>query len=279
MRNLIAFLKRFQIFLVFLALQITALSFYFTYFYFPRSQYLTTASFVNGKILSVRNDVTKQLNLSKTNSKLQANNLRLLKKVPQSFIQIEKNVVKINDTIYHQQYEYIAGTVINSTVDKTNNYFTINIGSIQGVKPGMGVFSDNGIVGVIHNTSEHFSVIKTVLTDNINIDVIIQPIGLFGLLKWDHRDARYGTVAGISNDLKIKKWSKVYTKGGSGIYPRGILVGRVAELIAVEGEAFWDVKVKFSENYQSLQKVYVVRNLLLDEQSKLESSIPKEEDK
>jgi len=279
MRNLFAFLKRFQIFLVFLVLQITALSFYFTYFYFPRSQYLTTASAINGKILTVRNDITKQLNLSKTNRTLQASNLRLMKKLPQSFIQIEKNVVKINDTIYHQQYEYVAGTVINSTINKTNNYFTINIGSIQGIKPGMGVFSDNGIVGVIHNTSEHFSVIKTVLTENINIDVIIQPIGLFGLLKWDHRDARYGTVAGISNDLKIKKWSKVYTKGGSGIYPRGILVGRVAELVAVEGEAFWDVRVKFSENYQSLQKVYVVRNLLLDEQKKLESSIPKEKEK
>jgi rod shape-determining protein MreC len=276
MRNLFAFLKRFQIFLVFAALQITALSFYFTYFYFPRSQYLTTASNINGKIFTIRNDITKQLNLSKTNKALHANNLRLMKKIPQSFIQIEKTVFKINDTIYHQQYEYIAGTVINSTIDKTNNYFTVNIGSTQGIKPGMGVFSDNGIVGVIHNTSEHFSVIKTVLTENINVDVIIQPIGLFGLLKWDHRDARYGTVAGISNDLKIKKWSKVYTKGGSGIYPRGILVGRVAELIAVEGEAFWDVRVKFSENYQSLQKVYVVRNLLLEEQKKIESSIPKE---
>ncbi len=276
MRNLIAFLKRFQIFLVFAGLQIVALSLYFTFFSFPRSQYLTTASGITGSIMSVRNDITKQFNLGKTNYTLQQKNVELMGKMPSSFIKIQKNVYKIDDTLYQQQYEYIAGTVINSTVDKVNNYFTINIGSKQGVEPGMGVISDKGVVGVIHNTSAHFSVIKTVLTENINIDVTIQPIGEFGLLKWDHKDARHGTVTGISNDLKIKKWSKVYTKGGSGIYPRGLLVGRVEKSEAVEGEAFWHVKVLFSEDYRSLQKVYVVRNLLQTEQKELEALIPKD---
>lgn len=276
MRNLIAFLKRFQIFLIFAALQVIALSLYFTFFAFPRSQYLTTASHVAGTVLKVRNDVTKHLNLSETNKSLHRKNKELMERMPETFIRMDNKVVKIDDTVYHQQYEYIMGTVINSTVDKANNYFTINIGSANGVKPGMGVFSDNGVVGVIHNTSEHFSVIKSVLTDNINIDVMIEPIGLFGLLKWDHSDARHGTIAGISNDLRIKKWSKVYTRGGSGIYPRGILVGRVQNLKAVEGEAFWDVEVLFSEDYRSLQKVYVVKNLLKVEQQKLEESIPEE---
>lgn len=276
MRNLIAFLKRFQIFLIFAALQVIALSLYFNFFAFPRSQYLTTASNVAGTVLKVRNDVTKHLNLSETNKSLHRKNKELMERMPETFIRMDNKVVKIDDTVYHQQYEYIMGTVINSTVDKANNYFTINIGSANGVKPGMGVFSDNGVVGVIHNTSEHFSVIKSVLTDNINIDVMIEPIGLFGLLKWDHSDARHGTIAGISNDLRIKKWSKVYTRGGSGIYPRGILVGRVQNLKAVEGEAFWDVEVLFSEDYRSLQKVYVVKNLLKVEQQKLEESIPEE---
>jgi len=276
MRNLIAFLKRFQIFLVFAGLQVIALSLYISFFSFPRSQYLTSASQISGTIYSWRNDITKQLDLSRTNDSLQRKIVELLEKQPDSFMRIDRTQVKINDTIFHQQYEYIPGTVINSTVDKPNNYFTIDIGKLQGVKPGMGVISDDGVVGVIHNVSDHYAVIKTVLTENINIDVIIQPIGLFGLLKWGQNDARHGIITGISNDLKIKKWSKVYTKGGSGIYPRGILLGRVEKLESVEGEAFWDVKVKFSEDYRSLQKVYVVRNLLLEEQQSLEGSIPKE---
>ena len=82
-----------------------------------------------------------------------------------------------------QQYEYIPGIIINSSCNKRNNFFTLNIGKKQGVKRGMGVFSDNGIVGVIHNVSDHYSVIKSVLTQSINVDVIIESSGAFGLLK------------------------------------------------------------------------------------------------
>ncbi len=274
MRNLTAFLKRFQVFLVFAGLQVIALSLYFSFFAFPRSQYFTTASNVAGTVLSWRNDVTKQLTLSKTNKKLQKSNKQLLEQVPRNFVKIQRHLYSIDDTLYKQKYEYIEGSVISSTVDKTNNYFTIDIGTRQGVKPGMGVISDNGVVGVIHNCSAHFSVIKTVLTDDINIDITIKPIGLNGLLKWDHRDARYGNLTGISNDQKIKKWSKVYTRGSSGIYPSGILIGKVATLKPVEGEAFWDVRILFTEDYRSLQSVYVVRNLMLEEQKELESQIP-----
>lgn len=276
MRNLIAFLRRFQIFLVFAGLQIVALSLYFSFFAFPRSQYLTTASTVTGTILSVRNDVMKQLNLSKTNDILQKRNKKLMEQLPQSFMRIDRETVKINDTLFKQQYQYISATVINSTVEKRNNYFTIDVGRRQGVQVGDGVFSDKGVVGVIHNCSEHYAVVKSALTENINIDVVIEPIGLFGLLKWDGTDPRRGTVAGISNDLKIDKWSRVVTRGGAGIFPRGIMVGKVEKLKEVEGEAFWDVSIVFSEDFRSLQRVYIVQNLLQDEQKKLEESIPKD---
>jgi rod shape-determining protein MreC len=163
-------------------------------------------------------------------------------------------------------------------VTKRNNYFTLNIGRIQGVKRGMGVFSDNGVVGIIHNVSDHFAVVKSVLTENINIDVMIEPIGLFGLLKWDGRDPRRGSITGISNDLKIKKWSKVVTRGGSGIFPRGIMVGRVGKLKPVEGKPLWDVEIRFSEDYRTLQRVYIIKNLMQEEQEKLEAAIPEDKE-
>lgn len=276
MRNLIAFLRRFQIFLVFAILQVVALSLYFSFFFYPRSQYLTTASVFSAKIWEVRNAVTKHLNLSKTNTELQKNNAALMEKLPRSFIRINDHVVEINDTVYQQQYEYIPAEVINSTVEKRNNYFTINAGTIHGAERGLGVISDNGVVGVIHRCSEHYSIVKSVLTENINISVVIEQMGLYGLLKWDGADPRRGSVTGISNDLEIKKWSKVITREGTGIFPKGIMVGKVETLKSVEGEAFWDVSIVFSEDYRKLQKIYVVRNLLSDEQRKLEQLIPKD---
>jgi rod shape-determining protein MreC len=278
MRNFIAFFKRFRVFLFFAVLQIVALSWHIRYLSFPKNQYLTTASAVTGKVLEVENDVTKHFNLSKNNVNLQSENISLRKKIPQSLYQINRKLFKIQDTVFEQQYKYIPATVVNSSVTRRNNYFTINAGSKQGIKREMGVFSDKGVVGVIHNVSEHYSVVKTVLTKDINIDVTIEPIGLFGFLKWNGHDAKKGSVTGISNDLKIKRWSRVVTKGGSGIFPKGMPVGKVYETKPVEGEPLWDVVVLFSENFRTLQNVYVIKNLLIDEQKALEKQIPPDEE-
>ena len=278
MRNLIAFFRRFRVFLVFVLLQVFSLSVYFTFLNFPRSQYLTSASKVSGLILTVQNDITKHFNLSLNNDKLQKENIRLRNRLPQSFQRMQNGWAKINDTLFHQQYEYIPASVINSTSTKRNNYFTLNIGSDQGVVRGMGVFSDKGIVGIVHTSSTHFAVVKTVLTENINIDVMIEPIGLFGLMKWDGRDPRRGSITGISNDLKIKSWSKVVTRGGSGIFPRGLNVGKVEKLNPVEGKPLWDVVIRFSEDYRTIQRVYVIKNLFQEEQNKLELLIPEDKE-
>jgi rod shape-determining protein MreC len=276
MHNLIAFFRRFRIFMLFVLLQIFALSTYFTSLSFPRSQYISSASAVSSSILEGKNSITKYWNLGENNKFLQEENIRLRKKIASSFIRLNSKLVKIEDTLYQQQYEYISGQIINSSCSKRNNFFTLNIGRKQGVKRGMGVFSDKGIVGVIHNVSQHYSVIKSVLTESINVDVIIESSGAFGLLKWDGRDSRRGSISGISNDMKIKKWSNIVTRGGSGIFPRGLMVGKIERLKTIEGKPLWDVTFIYSEDYRKIQNVYVIKNLLREEQEKLEKEIPED---
>lgn len=280
MRNLIAFLRRFRIFLVFAFLQVISLLIYVQFLSFPRSQYLTTASNVTAKVLTWENDITKHFDLSKNNWALQRENIRLRQRLPEFMYTLSTTKVKVEDTVFEQQYTYIPGEVINSSVTRRNNYFTLNIGSKQGVKRDMGVFSDKGVVGIVHNVSEHYCVVKSVLTEDINIDVIIEPIHIEGILKWDGHDARRGSIDGISNDLRIKKWSRVVTRGGSGIFPKGIPVGKVESIKPIEGESLWDVVIRYSEDYRTLQRVYVVKNLMIEEQKSLEGLIPpdKEED-
>jgi rod shape-determining protein MreC len=121
--------------------------------------------------------------------------------------------------------------------------------------------------------------VKTVLTSDINIDVNIRmkKSDLPGLLKWDGIDARYGMITGINNDLRIKKWSKVETRGGSGIFPKGIPVGKVSHTEPIEGPALWKVEIRFAADYRRLQRVYVIKNLHLAEQTALEARIPEDE--
>lgn len=269
--------------LYFALLQGIALTFYFTFISFPRAQWMTTASTVTGTMLEYRNDITKHFNLSKNNTWLQKENIRLRNMLKQSRISMENktgndsNLVRINDTLWKQQYDFVAATIINSTYDKRNNYFTLNVGKAQGVERGMGVFSDDGVIGIVHNSNTHYSVVKSCLTKDINVDVLIEGSGEFGILKWDGKDARYGSMTGVSNDLTIKKGSKVITRGGAGIYPRGIPVGVITKTEVIEGQPLWDITVKFSVDFRKVQRAYVIKNLLRDEQKELEANVPAEE--
>jgi rod shape-determining protein MreC len=283
MRNLIAFYLRFRIFLVFAFLQIVALSTYFSYSDFPKMQLLTTAGSVNAKLLNVRNDVTKHFNLEETNRQLQWENQRLRRKLRYSLYKESKGTltadgtITIDDTVYKQQYTYVPATVINSTFDKRNNYMTIDIGTNEGVKPGMGVFSSRGVVGVIHNVNGRYAVVKTVLTKDINMVVMDERTGAFGLLKWNGLDPRRGSITGINNDMRIKRWSRVVTRGGS-VFPRGLLVGKIERIVNIEGEPLWDITVRYSEDFRSIQHVYVVKNLLLQQQLDIEKQVPEDKE-
>jgi len=278
MRKLFAFFRRFQIFLLFVALQFIALSNYFTYSYFPRSQYLTTANNVTGALWETENEFTKYVNLGNSNRDLSFANKRLREKLPQSFIKLDYNQIKIDDTLYQTQYKYTPATVLNSTYDKANNFLTLNIGSKQGVKRGMGVICDKGVVGVVFKVSTHYSLVKSVLSTNPNIDVMLEEDGSFGLLKWTIRNARFANLSGISNDLPVKKWGAVLTRGGGGVFPRGIAVGKVYKVLPIEGRAQWDVQILLATNFKKLQNVYVIKNILKNEQRQLESVITNEED-
>ncbi|MDB3905004.1 rod shape-determining protein MreC [Crocinitomicaceae bacterium] len=237
----------------------------------PKSNYFTSASFFSGALFEIEHSITKHFNLEENNRNLQLENIKLRSKVPAFLYELKKDSISVQDTIYQQQYHYIPSTIINSTITKRNNFFTLNTGETQGVSRGMGVFSSHGIVGIIHATSTHYSIVKSVLTSDINIDVMIQENGAFGLLKWNGKSPKKGTISGITNDIKITIGSKVISRGGSGIFPKGLSVGKVSAVKPIEGKSVWEIELVFSEKYASLQNVYVINNLFRNEMLLIES--------
>ena len=239
----------------------------------PKSNFFTTASYVSGVLFEIEHTVTKHFNLEENNLNLQKENLLLRKQIPSFLYKENPDSLFKKDSSYQQQYSYIPSTIINSTTTKRNNFFTLNVGKKQGVERGMGVFASKGVVGIIHNSSNHFSLVKSVLTSDINIDVMIDGIGAFGLLKWDGKDPRVATVYGITNDIQVPIGSEAITRGGGGIFPKGISVGKVKSVKSFEGKPVWRIQIELSEKYASLENVYVLKNLFIEEFSSLQNEI------
>lgn len=276
MQNLFAFLRRFQVFIFFAALQFLCLVLYFQFVSYPRSVYLSSASGINGRIQRWEGGITDHFYLEKNNRLLSKENAWLRRRVFGNYYKIERTKVKVDDTTYEQKFTFIPSNIIHSSTARRNNYFTIDVGEVQGIKENMGVISPNGVVGIIFKVGKHFSLVKSVLTQDINIDVIVGKDGPQGILKWSGINPRKGNVTGISSDMPVKKGKSIYTLGSSGVFPKGIKIGSIIDKNRVEDQALWNVEILFSEDYRTLQTVYVVNSLYIEELEKLRLAVPNE---
>lgn len=270
MRKLFKFLRKFRDFLIFFVLQLVVLGIFFNSRNFHRAQLFNTSSSLIGWFVEKKYNITKHFALEETNSRLMEENAYLRSMMPESFYQLQGKIVFVHDTLYKQQYEYIPAEVLNSTITRRDNYFTIDKGRLSGIKTGMGVISDEGIVGFVFEVSDHMALVKTVLSDNINIPVRLKKNNEHWLLKWDGYDEKIAQVNGVNRDIDIAVGDTVVTRAGKGMFPSGIMVGIVDELISEDGKPTWDVNIKLSVNFSSVSGVYVIKNLFQEEQKSLE---------
>jgi len=271
MKNLFNFLKKFRNFLIFFFLQVFILGLFFNSKNFHKATFINSSSSISGWMLQKRHNISKHFSLEQAIDSLSIANAELLKSQPISFYQLQDRVFYINDTIYEQQYEYVPATVINSTVNKRNNYITINKGSILGVEKGMGVISDQGIVGFVVDVSRHYSIIKTVLSDQINISSKIkEQEEVRGQIKWNGDDSKICQMHGVTSDIIINGGETILTKGSNGVFPEGITIGKIKNDVINDGSLTLKINVELGTKFNNLYTVYLVKNILKDEQKQIE---------
>jgi rod shape-determining protein MreC len=73
--------------------------------------------------------------------------------------------------------------VVNNSVSHRQNYITINIGRNNGAYQGMGVISNDGVVGVIAATSPNYSTVISLLNTTLGSRLNMQ-VWSFGSLLW-----------------------------------------------------------------------------------------------
>jgi len=273
MKNLFNFLKKFRNFLLFFFLQVFILGVYFNSKNYHKATFINTSSAISGWMLKNRHNISKHFKLEAAIDSLAIANSELLASQPRSYYQLQDKLFIINDSIYEQQYEYTPATVINSTTNKRNNYITINKGSILGVEKGMGVISDDGIVGFVVDVSNHYAIIKTILSDKVNISAKIkEQEEVRGQIKWDGTDSEVLQLHGITSDIIVTGGETILTKGSNGVYPEGIVVGTLKNDFVNDGSLTLKLNVDLGVNFSQLYTVYLVKNILKTEQKSIEQN-------
>jgi rod shape-determining protein MreC len=257
-------------FLLFLLLEVIALLITFNVNAYHNSVFFQYSSSINNYILSVRSNIISFINLRGENERLLRENILLRSRGKESFIISDQRVFMVDDNLYRQEFDYITAAVINYTINYQNNYITLDKGSEQGVEEGMGVFSPDGVVGIVSNTSKNYCLVKSILHSDISLSAQIKDKGATGTSYWDGMNYAYGVLKDIPVHIKINVGDTIITSNYSNIFPTGINIGYVESFKADETRAFYNIKFRLAADFGKLNSVYIVRNLIKSELDELD---------
>ncbi|MBL0127220.1 MAG: rod shape-determining protein MreC [Flavobacteriales bacterium] len=137
------------------------------------------------------------------NERLTAENADWRNRHSSSYTPVEELFVRINDSIYRQQYSYLPAKVVNNTWHKPRNFITLDKGAVNGLHDDMGVIGPDGIVGVIRDVEPHFASVISILNPDVKTSVKTKRTGHHGLLYWDTNDQLTSSVIDIPKHARV----------------------------------------------------------------------------
>ena len=275
MDQLFVFIARQRAFIFFVALEVLSLWCFFKYNNYPSAVYFNTANYYAGQLLQWQASATQYMNLRAVNSGLAGENARLHGQLAQLQNQQLLGINYKADSAVASRFQTLVAKVINNTVDKRNNFLTIDKGTADGMQPGMGVISATGVVGKIKTCSQHFSVLTSVLHSENMVSSKIRRNGEIASARWEGVNPDEISLLYLSRYKSVKLGDTVVTSDLNSVFPGGVPVGYVQRLKPSTDGAFWDIKLRLATDFPNLAYVYVVNNRLKTEQERLEAEAKK----
>lgn len=278
MNNLLAFIRRYSAFFLFVIFEIISLVIYIKYNSFQKATFINSANNITGNLYAQADKLKSYLSLKDVNDSLVSENARLRNQLLTAKYADTTNKRRADDTVYHQQYEYLEAKVISNSINHRNNYITINMGSKAGVEKGKGVISSQGVVGKVIDVTEHYAIVQSVLHKETIFSAMLVNSKERGSFAWgDNMDPTTGLLFDVSNNATPKLGEIVVTSDRS-LFPAGIPIGTISNLRPKTTRgAFLNMEVKLAVDFGKLDYVYVITNKLGAEQAGLEARQKKDE--
>jgi len=170
----------------------------------------------------------------------------------------EKLKEYLNLTEKYSSYTSVPAYVVEKSISNYDKIFVINVGSNDGVEIDMPVISDEGLVGHIISVTETTSKVQTIIDTASTVSCSLSTSDETILLKGQLGENNTLKATYIPTDATILQGDSLYTSGLGGVYPKGILVGTVEEVVNTKNESDRYAKIKTSENFNKLETVLVL---------------------
>lgn len=149
----------------------------------------------------------------------------------------------------------LSARVIGRDPSQWFQTLTIDRGSSDGVERGMPAITVEGIVGQVIETSPHYAKVLLATDPNSAIDVIVQKNRVQGIIKGDGEGFILHYVLRNSD---VEEGDHIITSGLGGVFPKGMAVGQVAEVVRAPRGLFQGIRVAPAADFSRLEHLLIV---------------------
>lgn len=276
MRNLLNFLIKYNYWFLFLLLEVTSFVLLFRFNHYQQSVYFTSANGIAGKVYEVSGGISSFFNLKQVNEDLLDRNIWLEQRVAL----LEKTLLEKGldstrlyslERLPSENYNILKANVVKNSLTRADNYITLDRGSVDGIRPEMGVVDANGLVGIVYKTSLHYSLLIPLLNSKSSISCKIVNSDYFGYLKWEGGDSRFAYLKDLPRHAEFNLGDTVVTSGYSTVFPEGVLVGTVDDMSDSHDGLSYLLKIKLATDFGKVSNVRVISRSGQEEQKTLEA--------
>ncbi|HQU58082.1 MAG: rod shape-determining protein MreC [Phaeodactylibacter sp.] len=214
--------------------------------------------------------VTEYYGLKEEVIKLQAKNIRLMEEADNARYNTSVFRDSMRPDSTEPMFTFIGANVVSNSIISDNNSLRLDKGKLDSVQSHMGVISDDGIVGIVRETTGHFCRVMSILHSQSRIKASIKGSDYFGTLTWKGGDPMRMQLEAVPKHAVVKKGDIVQTSGYSQVFPKGILIGKVESARIEPGDNFYTITVKLFNDLSKVQYVYIIDNLMRKEHEELD---------
>lgn len=161
-----------------------------------------------------------------------------------------------NLTEKYSEYNTVPAYVIDRDVSNYSSNIIINVGSDQGVEKDMTVIADKGLVGHVTSVTSNTAKVQVIVDSASAVSAMISTSEESIICRGSVENDKTLNASYIDTSSEILVGDSVVTSGIGGIYPKGITIGTIKQVVntgnITDRYAIVDTAVDFSKLYTVL---------------------------
>lgn len=222
--------------------------------------FFNSSSAFTGSVLNTQNNIVGFFSLGEENDMLVKENAELLAALAAKNVSPDSSYISL-DSAFVANFEIKGAKIISNSLRFSQNHLTLNRGELDGIKPGMGIFNQEGIVGRVKSVSKNYAVAISLLNTELLVSSKIKSTEVFGSVQWDGQDSKEAKLLYVPRHVKTSAGDTVVTSGFNTIFPEGIPIGIISSVgPSTEDPNYLEILLELSTDFSKVNYVYLVEN-------------------